>query len=254
VPNTKEISDIMTVRTYERLSQIYDLGWGEFAKQYISLIKELLNERSIGQARVLDLACGTGILAIELAKLGHFVHGIDMSSDMLKIAKSKSIALSNVSFDMQDMTRFSIKDKYDLVTCTFDSINYVLEADSLRKMLSCVADSLRESGIFVFDFNTHQFYSNRHKGTQEREVSGESFIQRRSYDQIKKEATAVFEFADGAVEVHKQRSYDLVEFELLLTEAGLRMVHVFSGFDKRPYNSEAEMLICVAERVTSQCS
>jgi len=237
------------MKIYECLSQIYDLGgWGKFAVQYVGLINQLLDERGIKQARILDLACGTGILAVELAGYGHFVHGIDISPQMIEIAKSKSIGLPNVSFEVQDMTQFYVGDTFDLVTCTFDSINYLLDTNSLKLMFCCIASVLRESALFVFDSNTNQKYANRHKGRDESELGGESFVQSCSYDPVKKEAKTVFEFSDGNVEVHKQRPYDLVELEPLLAEAGLRMVHAFSGFDKKPYNSESERLICVTER------
>lgn len=58
------MSDTVIMRIYECLSQVYDLDWGKFAKQYLKLIDELLSERGIGQARILDLACGTGTLRV----------------------------------------------------------------------------------------------------------------------------------------------------------------------------------------------
>lgn len=236
------------MKIYERLSQVYDLGWGQFALQYVSLISQLLDERGVKPARILDLACGTGILAVELANRGHLVHGIDISPEMIKIAKSKSVGLSNLSFDVQDMTQFCVKGEFDLVMCTFDSVNYLLNIDDVRKMLYRVAGALRESGILVFDSNTNQLYANARKEAQERELGGEYFVQKVGYEPTKKEATIIFEFSDGTMEVHKQRPYDLAELEPILACAGLRVVHMFSGFDKEPYSPGSERLICVAER------
>jgi len=169
---------------------------------------------------------------------------------MIEIAKSKSMGLSNVSFKVQDMTQFCVEDKFDVATCTFDSINYLRNTDGVKAMFYRITTVLHKSGLFVFDSNTDRLYANRHKGTHERELGGESFVQRLSYDPIEKEAITVFEFSDMTIEVHKQRPYDLVELEPLLSDAGLRIVHTFSGFDMRPYNSESERLICIAERET----
>ncbi len=240
------------MRIYERLSQVYDLDLGKFSQQYLSLINRLFEERGIRQARILDLACGTGTLAMDLAKCGHSVHGIDISPEMIEIAKSKSIGLSSTSFDVQDMTQFRAGGKFDLVVCTFDSVNYLPDKDSVRAMFHRVAGALRESGIFVFDSNTNRLYANAGEGIQEHELSGESFLQKFSYDPIGREATIIFEFSDGAIEVHKQRPYDLAEFEPILADTGMRLVHAFSGFDERPYSSESERLICVAERSREQ--
>ena len=238
----------MPMEIYERLSQVYDLDWGEFSKQYVGLINQLLDERGIAQAKILDLACGTGTLAVKLANRGHYVYGIDISPQMIEIAQSKSMGSSNVSFEVQDMTFFAVEDRFDLATCTFDSINYLLDIDGVKAMFYRLATALHKSGLFVFDSNTDRLYVNRHKGTHKRELGGESFVQKCSYDSIKKEATTVFEFSDGTIEVHKQRPYNLVELEPLLADAGLRVVDTFASFDKRPYNSESERLICIAEK------
>ena len=139
------------MKIYERLSQVYDLDWGKFAMQYVNLINQIFNERGITQARILDLACGTGTLAVELADCGHSVHGIDISPQMIEIAKSKSMGLSNVSFEVQDMTQFCVKEKFELATCAFDSINYLLDIDSVKAMFFRATTALHESGLFVFD-------------------------------------------------------------------------------------------------------
>jgi SAM-dependent methyltransferase len=238
----------MPTKIYQRLSRVYDLDWGKFAGQYVSLINQLFDERGIARARVLDLACGTGTLAVELANRNHLVFGIDLSSQMIEIARSKSTGLSNVCFEVQDMTRFCVEDKFDLVSCTFDSINYLLNTNALRAMFFRVAAALNESGLFVFDSNTERLYANRHKGTHQRKLGEESFIQILSYDPIKKEAKTVFEFSDGAREVHRQRPYDLEELKPILAETGLHVVRAFSGFDKRPYGPESERLICITEK------
>jgi 2-polyprenyl-3-methyl-5-hydroxy-6-metoxy-1,4-benzoquinol methylase len=238
----------MSTKPYERLSQVYDLDWGGFALQYVPLIHELLGGRAIAQARILDLACGTGQLAVELANAGHSVHGIDVSPQMIEIANAKSAGLSNVRFEVQNMAAFRVKGMFDLVTCTFDSINYLLVIDDVKAMLRRVAAAVRDSGVFVFDSNTHQLYAARHSGTYERELGGQAFAQKLSYEPLRREATVVFEFADGTTEIHRQRPYDLDELTAPLAEAGLRIIHAFSWFDKRPYTADSERLICVAER------
>lgn len=238
----------MNLKIYERLSQVYDFDWGKFSEKYLSLIAELLEERGIKRARILDLACGTGTLAVELAKLGHHVHGIDISPEMIEKANSKSAGLANLTFEVQDMTGFSVGDRFDLVTYTFDSINYLVTPDSVEQTFCRVAGALRKSGLFIFDSNTDRLYRNRHKGTQPRELGGESFVQKCIYDEEIMEAKTIFEFSDGAVEIHTQRPYDLLELKPLLSEAGLQVIHTFADFDKKPFDSGSERLICVAQR------
>ena len=238
------------MKPYERLSKVYDLGWGDFSKQYIDLINELFSERGIRRATILDIACGTGTLAIELAKYGHVVHGIDSSPEMIRIAKSKSTGLPNLSFDIQDMVRFNVDGEFDLVTCTFDSINYILKLRDLREFLFRVASVLCKAGLFIFDSNTSHLYRSHAGETQKRELNGQSFVQHCSYDSKRNEASIAFSFSDGTYEVHRQRAYDYDELEPLLYHAGLNVIHLYSWFDKIPYSSNTPKLFCVAEKGT----
>ena len=236
------------IKPYECLSKVYDSGWADFSKQYTGLISELFSERGITQATILDVACGTGTLAIELAQSGHTVCGIDSSPEMIRIAKSKSIKLSNLLFDVQDMTRFNVEGKFDLVTCTFDSINYIRKLNDLREMLLRIASVLYERGLFIFDSNTKQLYLSHSDETYKRELNGQSFIQHCSYDSTRNVATTVFSFPDGTYEIHKQRPYDYDELGPLLKHAGFQVAHLFSWFERMPYSSNTPKLFCVAEK------
>ena len=236
------------VRPYKRLSTVYDLGWSDFSKQYIDLINELFSERGVTRATILDIACGTGTLAIEIAKHGHVVHGIDSSPEMVRMARSKSAGLPNLSFDLQDMVQFNIDGTFDLVTCTYDSINYIRELNDLREMLFRVSSALRKGGLFAFDSNTEELYLNHSDEIQERELNGELFIEHCSYDSVHKEVTIAFSFSDGSYEIHRQRPYNYDELAPLLNDAGLNVIHLFSWFSRIPYSSNTPKLFCVAEK------
>ena len=129
-------------KPYERLSQVYDSGWSDFSRRYVDWINRLLADHGIVQGRILDLACGTGTLAVELAHYGHVVRGIDISAEMIERARVKSAGLSNISFDIQDIVRFRVDGKFDLVACTYDSINYMRRLSQVHRMLLCVASAL----------------------------------------------------------------------------------------------------------------
>jgi len=238
------------IKPYERLSQVYDSGWAHFSEQYADWIRELLNERGLTQARILDLACGTGTLAVELAKCGHVVHGIDISPKMISQARSKLTGLSSVSFDVQDMIRFNVEGRFDLVTCTYDAINYIRSLVDLRKMLIRVASALHEAGLFIFDSNTERLYQSHPNETHKRELNGQQFIEECRYDSTRNEATTTFSFSDGTYEIHKQRPYDYDELDPLLRRAGFHIIHLFSWFDMIPYSQETAKLFCVAEKRT----
>jgi 2-polyprenyl-3-methyl-5-hydroxy-6-metoxy-1,4-benzoquinol methylase len=242
------LNNNIMLNPYEEISRVYDTGWGDFSIQYVPLIEELLGERYIKRARILDIACGTGILALELARHGHTVHGTDVSTEMIKIAKKKVAGLPNLSFAVQDMTRFSTKNKFDIVTCTFDSINYLRRLHDVRKMLCSVASALNTGGLFIFDSNTRYLYMRHANELDKREINGEEFLHQCKYSPRGNVATTAFSFSDGTYEVHKQRPYSYDELQPLLDKAGLRTLHLFSWFNRLPYSSNTPKFFCVAEK------
>ena len=237
------------VKIYTCLSRVYDLGWGDFSKRYVSLINRLLQEYNISQARILDIACGTGTLAIELARNGHIVQGIDISPEMIREAKHKSNRLPKLSFKVADMTSFQVKGKFNLVTCTFDSINYLININDLKKALNHIANLLIPKGLFVFDSNTSRLYRNYHQEVLKRTLGGQSFIQHCIYDPLSNEAITEFSFADGNTERHRQRPYNYKELYPIMYSTGLKITKVFSWFDGRPYSSKTEKMFCIVEKL-----
>jgi len=236
------------VEIYERLSQYYDTDWGRYAGQYVDMLLGYLAADNLKPAKILDLACGTGNLAMGLANNGHIVHGVDLSPAMIDHARYKTADMRNISFELHDMTRFRVSDTYDVVTCTFDSINYVRNLTALRGMLRRVRNSLTPRGLFVFDSNTARLYAKHHSGVLERTIDGDLIIQRLSFEPQKNLARTVFEFPDGEVEEHLQRPYDLPELKPLLEGADLRVLETRSHFDGTPFTSKSERLICTAGR------
>jgi SAM-dependent methyltransferase len=235
-------------KAYKRLSQVYDSGWSDFSRQYVDWINGLLAERGIVKGKILDLACGTGTLALELAQCGHIVQGIDISVEMIEKAKSKSARLPNISFDVQDMTRFEIDAQFNLVACTFDSINYIRNLNLVRRMLSRVGSVLDEAGIFIFDTNTKRLYQSHSNETVSRMLNGQTFYQHCRYDSIRNVAITTFSFSDGTLEIHRQWPYDYDDLSPILISSGLHIVQLFSWFDLIPYSPEAAKIFCVAEK------
>ena len=207
-----------------------------------------MDSSSKKRARILDIACGTGNLALELARCGHIVRGTDISPEMINIAKAKAIMLPNVSFEVQNMSGMSSDSKYDMITCTFDSINYLLRLRDIRKMLSSVASILVPGGLFVFDSNTKYLYMRHANELIRHEINGEEFLHRCEYKSRGNIATTAFSFSDGTYEVHRQRPYSYEELQPLMDKAGLYTLHLFSWFGRLHYSSNTPKFFCVAEK------
>jgi len=235
-------------KNYAQLSKVYDYYWGKWSSDYVGLIREILAGFEPEQVSILDLACGTGALAVELAKLGYFVVGVDISPEMIKIANGKTSDLPQVSFEVADMVEFETDRKFDCVTCTFDSINYLLETEQLQKLFNNVSEQLIPGGFFIFDSNTALLFETCQKGEIERDFGGQSFLQILDYNPIQRLSTTTFKFSPRKKEVHIQRPYDPDEIMLCLREAGLEVVRTYAGLKGEPFGIDSKRFICVAEK------
>jgi len=237
---------------YQRLSQIYDEGWSYFARSYFGLVKELFEDDYSFDRRVLDVACGTGTLALKLARQGFSVLGIDKSPEMIAVAnKAKVEPGLLISFEIQDMRQLNVKGTFDLALCTFDSINYLLSEEDLARYLTKISYALKVNGFFVFDSVTETLCKNKHCGGRFREFGEIRLRQKLSYDSKKRIATTRFIFGDGDQEVHLQKPYGLKELVPLLHEAGFVICDKFSSVKGEPYRNGNERLVCITRKKES---
>ncbi|MEM8533298.1 MAG: class I SAM-dependent methyltransferase [Chloroflexota bacterium] len=130
-----------------------------------------LAERAIGwmhaheryPRKVLDLACGTGVVAQMLAAQGCSVIGLDCSAAMLHIAQAKTRnsgqSVTLIEADMRALTEISGVGhaSFDFVSC-FGGLNYLVEGNNLVAILAQVHKVLKPGGIFAFDVRRVEDY------------------------------------------------------------------------------------------------
>jgi SAM-dependent methyltransferase len=233
---------------YSKLAEVYDLGWGDFAESCKAYIQSTLKEHGPEFGNVLDLACGTGTLAIHLARLGHAVLGVDRSPEMIAIARTKAQNVKGVDFTVADIREFSPSSGFDAVLCMFDSLNYLTSLADISASFSLISAILRNDGVFIFDFNRPLVYSAYDGETLRRRVEDGILRQELHYQAANRLARTVFRFPDGDVETHLQRAYELDEIEPLLGATGMSLCTCASDFDGGPVSSASERLICVGTK------
>ncbi len=103
--------------------------------------------------RLLELGCGSGGHAFELAQRGYSVHGIDLSLDMLNIAKQRQAAdqSGGVEFSQGDIRAFQLGKRFDCVISLFHVISYLPTLTDIRDCLLQVNRHLEPGGTFIFD-------------------------------------------------------------------------------------------------------
>ena len=233
---------------YSKLAEVYDLGWGDFAESSRTFIERTLADYGIKSGRILELACGTGILAIHLTRSGHAVFGIDQSPEMIAAAMLKGRYVKGVEFAVADMRALDVEPGFDAVLCMFDSLNYLMTLDDVLATLESVSLVLRSKGVFMFDFNRPLVYSAHDGETLRMHVEDGILLQELHYEAAQRIAHTVFRFLDGDVETHIQRAYELDEIEPLLNRAGLPLKACYSDFSCRSASSLSERLICVCRK------
>lgn len=143
------------MNSYNAFAEVYDRLTDnvEYKKRAVYL-HTLLNENAIASdATVLDLACGTGNLTVELACLGYDMIGVDISTDMLSKALGKVGELP-ILLLRQNMTELDLYGTIDAAVCTLDSLNHLDSSESVRKAITKVGLFMNPGGIFIFDVNT----------------------------------------------------------------------------------------------------
>lgn len=129
--------------------------YSRFSTRMAKRLPDVLAKFHLKPQSILDLACGEGTFAVEMAKLGYKVTGIDQSKEMLKFARRKARKEGvEVNFEQGDMRELAFEGDFDLVTCWFDSINYLLDLEDVEKTFSRASRALGENGAFIFDMNT----------------------------------------------------------------------------------------------------
>ena len=105
--------------------------------------------------KLLDVACGNGAFAINMAQLGWQVTGIDSSAAQLTIAAERLLKSNiSISFHQADMRDLNFTPQFDLVTCWFDSLNYMLTPADLTTAFDNAYHALKPGGFYIFDMNT----------------------------------------------------------------------------------------------------
>lgn len=118
----------------------YDL-WLEFIEDYLN-----------PGDNVLDLACGTATLCTMLKLKGFDAEGLDLSETILEIASEK-MKINHLSFPLHhaDMTSFKLNKKFNMITCFFDSVNFLSDIKQVKKLFECTHSHLKDNGFFIID-------------------------------------------------------------------------------------------------------
>jgi len=138
-------------------SQYYDLLYRD--KDYAGearYVLDLLARHAPGAKRIIEIGCGTGGHARELAALGLDVHGVDMSVGMLETAEQKRSMLApelarRIRFTQGDARTVRLGERADAVISLFHVMSYQTSSADLSAAFATARAHLADGGVFIFD-------------------------------------------------------------------------------------------------------
>ena len=98
--------------------------------------------------KILDLGCGTGLHTKELLERGYEITGLDLSEEMIDIAKKRN---PSAKFHIGNMNNFNLSNKFDAIICMFSALGYLTENKQLEDFFISCRDHLKDNGLLILD-------------------------------------------------------------------------------------------------------
>lgn len=142
---------------FGKYSSYYDLLYRD--KDYAGeadFVASLIERHRPGAQSILELGCGSGGHALQLAHKGYGLYGIDLSREMLDIAEARRRELpaelaSQLEFSHGDVREFRNGRKYDCVISLFHVVSYQPTLVDLKAAFTTAREHLNPGGAFIFD-------------------------------------------------------------------------------------------------------
>lgn len=209
-------------------------------------------------ASVLDLCCGQGRHAVELAKRGLRVTALDLNPEYIELARraaeASKVPLETVTADMREIP---FVNTFDAIVNMYSSFGYLESEAKDLKVLESVARALNSGGRLMLDMlNREWAVANYIQNDWHTGADNTLYVERRDLDLATSRMHVHFIVIDPNGKRresigHIIRLYTLTEMTRLLARVGLIVSAVFGGFDSEPYSIDTRRMIIVARKSSS---
>ncbi|BAU27149.1 methyltransferase family protein [Aneurinibacillus soli] len=247
------LSNSQNNTSYRRLADVYDHLMGDAPyDRWMQVAVEVWRHAGTGPSRVAELGCGTGSLTRYLLEYGFEVWGVDLSADMLHVAREKverSHPDASVHWLCQDIRELALSAHIDSVLCFCDTLNYISDAEGVQRVFARVYEALVPGGTFLFDVHTPykiaEVFGNESFSHQDGEVA---YIWESTYDPdteaVEHDLTLFVQEQDGLYrrfhELHHQQTYHLADLTDWLAAAGFELLSITADFTGQPVEEDSE--------------
>ena len=229
---------------YDRIARLYD-PWSHSVTEDVEFYVE---EARRSGGPVVELACGTGRIAVPLAQAGLRVIGVDGSAAMLEVARERAaVAGVEALLDLRlgDLRRPPVDERVPLVLVPFRSLLHMTTERDRELALGAARELLLPRGRLVFDVfaPSSEDIEATHGRWLEREPG---IFERADWDEGERTLTlSVRRGEEASTMVLAWLSP--IEWRRLLDRAGFEVEALYGWFDRRPYAGE-EDFVFVARR------
>jgi ubiquinone/menaquinone biosynthesis C-methylase UbiE len=253
---------------YTKLAEIYDAVMQEVNYDlWADFLDALMLQHHPNPETVMELACGTGSLALSLDELECYdVWGTDKSEAMIDKARQKNKErMCSVTFSAMDFLDITIARTFDIVFCVFDSINYLHKPQEIIRFLEQCEKLLDSQSLLIFDFTTpiNSIEAIDYLHNEEGVTDGNlRFLRSSTYDE--EEQIHVNKFTiqqlsenqqtvqDEFVEVHRQKIYTLKQMLDIIDKTAYNIVAKYDEFEFEEADEESLRITMVLQCPNTQ--
>ena len=234
--------------SFELIAEVYDLLMrGVPYPTWVSYYLLLLATVGFKPKRLLDVACGTGTMAMMLVEEGFEVAGFDLSEAMIEVARRKAYRKHrDIRYWTADARTVDLGETFDAAYSFFDSLNNILDPADLERALARVFAHLRPGGCWIFDLNTA--YAFEHQMFDQRNLNPQAKLRydwKGTWNAERREITVDMRFWKGETafrETHRQRAYEPDEVIPMLERAGFVDIRAFHSYTLNPPRATSDRI------------
>jgi SAM-dependent methyltransferase len=204
-------------------------------------------------ARLLDLCCERGRIAVELARRGFAVTGLDLSEYLLLIAQERAAQTGvSVEWVQRDMRDLPWTDEFDAVLNIWTAFGYLETDEEDEKVLHAVARCLKPGGRLVLDLHNREWTALRFQPRNWAEHEGHFILDEQTWDEkqgrILLNRTIIAPDGTRRQTGFALRIYAPSELARMLTRAGLEWETAYGDYSGAPYTAISRGMLVVARK------
>jgi SAM-dependent methyltransferase len=246
-PATTDTAAHHTAPLYDAIARIYD-PWSASVTEDVEFYVE---QALAAGGPVVELAVGTGRIAVPIARAGVPVIGVDQSPGMLEVARAyaeREGVTGAIDLRVGDLRTPPVEGRFPLVVCPFRSLLHLADVEEKLASLHAAAGLLEPGGRYVFDVfapspediaETDGRWTEREPGINERA----------DWDEASRTLLLSVRSGDASVSF-TLHWLDVEEWEALIADAALEVEALYGWFDRRPFTGGEDMVwVCRAASI-----